>query len=254
MTWDASLYLRFGDERTRPALDLAAHVAVENPGTVADLGCGPGNSTQVLRNRWPKASVIGLDNSADMIAAARKAYPEHDWSEVDIADWSPGRPIDVVFSNAVLQWLGDHETLVPRLFGNVASGGALAFQVPADSYSPVRHLIDEIADDPAWADRMGEAKGALTMHEPGFYYDVLCGRARSVDIWETEYKHVMDGPAAIVEWISSTGLRPFFAPLSADEQARFSAMLTERVAVTYERRRDGRVLFPFRRIFVVAYA
>jgi trans-aconitate 2-methyltransferase len=255
MTWNPDQYLKFADQRTRPAADLAARVVVDSPKAVVDLGCGPGNSTQVLRQRWPMARVSGVDHSAEMIAAARATYPDQEWLIGDVAGWSCDERADVVFSNAALQWLPAHEALVRRLFDQVAPGGALAFQIPSAAYSPLRSFIDEVADDPAWASRMSAARGALTMEAPSVYYDALAPVSRSVDIWETEYCHVLDSPAAIVEWISGTGLRPFLQALgAADERGRFVSMLTARVEGAYPRRRDGRVLFPFRRLFVVANA
>jgi trans-aconitate 2-methyltransferase len=254
-SWDPGKYLLFGNERTRPAVDLASRVAVDAPGTVIDLGCGPGNSTQVLRRRWPRARVCGLDSSAEMIASARQAYPDQEWILAGIEDWSAGVPYDVVFSNAALQWLRDHVALTRHLFAQVAPGGALAFQIPSGAYSPLRSFIHQIARDEAWVARMDGALAALTMEEPQVYYDALVPRASSVDIWETEYYHVMESPSAIVEWISSTGLRPFLNALDSDqEQQRFVSLLTERVTEAYGARSDGRVLFPFRRTFVVAYA
>jgi trans-aconitate 2-methyltransferase len=263
MTWDPNKYLQFGDERTRPAVDLAARIAIENPRTVIDLGCGPGNSTQVLRQRWQVAAgvagggirIYGLDNSPEMIGAARAAFPQQEWVLGRIEDWSASEPHDVVFSNAALQWAKDHVVLTRRLFGQVAPGGALAFQIPSGEFSPVRSFIHEIARDPAWAPRMVHALNALTMEAPHVYYDALAASARSVDIWETEYHHVIESPPAIVEWMSSTGLRPFLNALnSADEKQRFLAILTQRVADAYTTRADGRVLFPFKRTFVIAYA
>lgn len=253
MPWNASHYLQFGDERTRPAVDLAARIAISEPRSVVDLGCGPGNSTQVLRRRWPDASVLGVDRSPEMIAAAGATHPEQDWLQADIATWTPMEPFDIVFSNAVLQWLGDHPRLVRRLLGFVAPGGAFAFQIPSDAYSPVRTYIREIADDPAWRDRMDGPRRALTMESPAVYYDALADQARSLDIWETEYSHVMDSPQAIVAWISSTGLRPFLEALDADEGAEFIRRLSRRVEDGYARRADDRVLFPFRRLFLIAY-
>jgi trans-aconitate 2-methyltransferase len=253
MPWNASHYLRFGNERTRPADDLAARIALPDAQTIVDLGCGPGNSTQVLRRRWPDASILGVDRSPEMIAAAGAAYPEQDWLQADIATWTPTDMFDIVFSNAVLQWLGDHSRLVARLCDFVAPGGAFAFQIPSDAYSPVRIYIREIADDPIWRDRMAGPRSALTMESPGVYYDALVGQARSLDIWETEYNHVMDSPQAIVDWISSTSLRPFLEALDVDEGAEFTRRLASRVAEGYPRRADGRVLFPFRRLFVIAY-
>ncbi len=254
MAWDASNYLRFADERTRPAADLVARVAVAEPARVIDLGCGPGNSTRVLRERWPAARIAGLDTSPEMIGVARESSADTEWLLGDAASWRSVEPFDVVFSNAALQWMPDHAALVRRLFDQVADGGALAFQIPSDRYALVRTLIDEVADDPAWRERMEGPRSSLTMQAPAFYYDALVDLATRLDIWETEYSHVLDGPEAIVEWISSTGLRPFLDALDSDaERERFSAMLTELVADGYPRRVDGKVLFPFRRLFVIAY-
>jgi trans-aconitate 2-methyltransferase len=253
-TWDANHYLQFGGERTRPAVDLAARVDVNHPETVIDLGCGPGNSTQVLRRRWPEAHITGLDSSPAMIAAARASYPEQEWVLASAEEWSPPEPFDVVFSNAALQWIGDHAGLMSRLFAQVAAGGALAFQIPSRSYSAVRAHIDDVADDTAWRERMWAAKAALTLEDPAYYYDALSDQARRLDIWETEYIHIMDGPSSIVDWVSSTGLRPFLNALDTHaERQRFVDLLQTRVAECYARQRDGKVLFPFRRLFVVAY-
>ncbi len=253
--WDPAHYLHFGDERTRPALDLVSRIRLNEPGRIIDLGCGPGNSTQVLRQRWPAARVVGLDHSPEMIAAARAAYPDQDWILADIEEWSSAKPFDLIFSNAALHWMRGPAKLVGRLFGTVAPGGALAFQVPSDAHSPLRLAIQDIADDPAWRSRMGEARTALTLEEPQVYYDTLAPLARSVDLWETLYYHPMASPAAIVDWISTTGLRPFLGALDSDQdQALFLARLEERLGQAYRARHDGRVLFPFRRLFLIAYA
>lgn len=254
MPWDADQYLRFGDERTRAAADLVARIDLPRPESIVDLGCGPGNSTRLLRARWPRARVLGLDSSPEMIASARATDPDSDWIEADIGTWRPERSFDLVFSNAALQWLPDHATLLGRLFAMVSPGGALAFQIPSDADSPVRSSIREISEDPAWNARMAAARGALTMETPAVYYDALARSARALDIWETEYCHVMEGPRAIVDWVAGTGLRPFLDRLDTDEQAEFMDRLGARVAAGYPRRADGRVLFPFRRLFVIAYA
>ena len=251
--WDADHYLRFADERTRPSRDLVARIPLKAPATVVDLGCGPGNSTQVLKTRWPDAQVCGVDNSPEMIETARRDFPDDEWILADLAEWSGDRPFDVVFSNAALQWLPDHAVLVPRLFSLVADGGVLAFQIPSGLYAAVRVHIREISHDPAWSDRMDGPRSMLTMEEPPLYYDALAPIASHVDIWETEYNHVLECPAAIVDWIASTGLRPYLAALHDDsERDRFKSLLLERVTESYPRRVDGRVLYPFRRLFVVA--
>jgi trans-aconitate 2-methyltransferase len=254
-SWNPSSYLQFGDERTRPAIDLVTRIALDSPRTAIDLGCGPGNSTQLLRQRWPQSRVIGLDSSAEMIESASQSYPDQEWVLGSLQEWRADVPQDLVFSNAALQWVPGHAELTRRLFAQAASGGALAFQIPSAKYSVVRSIIHDVAGDPTWAAQMGPALSALTMEAPHVYYDALATQADSVDIWETEYFHVMESPADIVEWISSTGLRPFLETLDSDaEKQRFVAMLTERVEDEFERRADGRVLFPFRRTFVIAYA
>ena len=255
MSWDADLYMRFGDQRTRPARDLADRIDLADPRRIIDLGCGPGNSTAVLRERFPDASLIGLDSSEKMIAKAREGDPGGEWILGAIEEWEPDAPYDVVFSNAAFQWASDHAALLRRLFTHVAEGGALAFQIPRHVDSPLRRAMLEIAEDPAWAARMDEPRSALTMESPGYYYDALADLAETLDIWETEYDHVMDGPDHIVEWISSTGLRPFMHALEDDEAAQehFVALLRERVREEYPRRSDSKVLFPFNRLFCVAY-
>jgi len=246
--------MRFGDERTRPSVDLVSRIAIESPASVIDLGCGPGNSTRVLRQRWPSARVTGLDSSAQMIDAARRQDPDGDWILSPIEEWRPAQAFDVVFSNAALQWLPDHGPLVERLFGHVSPGGALGFQIPSPNYALVRSLIHEIALEGQWKSRMAGPLGALTMESTGFYYDHLARAARAIDIWETEYVHVMASPTAIVDWIATTGLRPFLDVLdSQGESEEFVARLRERVGRCYSTRTDGRVLFPFKRTFVIAY-
>lgn len=253
--WDPRHYLQFGDERTRPSLDLAGRIAIDAPQRVIDLGCGPGNSTQVLAARWPGSRIVGLDSSPKMIDSARSEYPHQEWLLDHIETWSSAPVFDVVFSNAALQWVPEHGPLVQRLFGAVAPGGALAFQIPSADYALVRSLIHEIARSGPWAPLMSDPLGALTMRPPAFYYDHLAASASRLDMWETEYVHVLESPDAIVDWISSTGLRPFLDALDAHaDKQRFEGQLRERVRDAYTRRADGKVLFPFRRTFVIAYA
>lgn len=252
--WDSTHYLKFRDERTRPAADLAARVKLDRPNLIADLGCGPGNSTEILRLRWPESHIVGVDNSPEMIATAKKSFPQQDWVLADVAIWKPANPVDLAFSNAALQWLPDHAVLVARLFELVAPGGALAFQIPSASFALVRTLIHQLSLESPWNERMAAARGSLTLGSPSFYYDVLAEKAASLDIWETEYNHVLNSKEAVVDWIASTGLRPFLAALeSEDERNAFRAELQRRVNDAYDSRVDGKVLFPFRRTFVIAY-
>ena len=254
MSWDAELYLRFSGERTRPSVDLTARIEVPDPLRIIDLGCGPGNSTAVLRRRWPKARITGLDSSPDMIAAASRSYPHDEWLVGDIAAWSAGTPFDVVFSNAALQWVPGHGSLFPHLFAQVAPGGALAVQVPVVFNSAPHREILQTAGDPSWRHLMGPALNALTGEPPSFYYDLLQPLAVRLEMWETEYYHIVESPGAIVEWFRGTSMRPFLAALENEEQRkRFEGILLERFTLAYHPQKDGRILFPFRRLFIIAY-
>jgi trans-aconitate 2-methyltransferase len=256
-TWDAKQYLRFNDQRTRPCRELAARIGIEAPGRVIDLGCGPGNSTSVLAERWPKCELTGLDSSPDMIAAARKSYPQMNWQTGDIAAWAEKnrQPHDIVFSNAALQWVENHAALFPKLLTRVAGGGALAIQMPGNFDAPAHGIMREMAASPAWRGHFPPAGiREWHVHDLPAYHDILAPVAATVDFWETEYLHVMEDAAGIVEWYKGTGLRPFLDALANEElRARFMAEYLERIRRAYPVRGDGRVIFPFRRLFLVAY-
>lgn len=253
-TWNAELYLRFADERTRPCRDLAARVAVESPRRVVDLGCGPGNSTQVVAERWPGAEILGVDNSAAMIESARNTYSQWQFQLGDIAKWeATGDLPDIVFSNAALQWVPDHAELYPRLLGQVASGGALAVQVPANLHAPAHQLMRDLAASAKWRNRF-PAAGVREwhVHEPGFYFDALAPHAAKIDLWTTEYIQIMPSAEAIVDWYRGTGLRPFLDALDSDAQrAEFAADYLAAIRPAYPPQPNGQVLFPFRRLFVI---
>ena len=252
-TWNPAQYLRFADERTQPSLDLVARLQISSPQTIIDIGCGPGNSTRVLHNRWPDARVCGLDSSPAMIEAARASSPELNWQLADAATWKAQTPFDLVFSNATLQWLPRHEVLIPHLFKQVARGGALAVQMPAHYASTLHHETLEVAADARWNARTQGARASLTNHSPSFYYDLLQPLAARLELWETEYIHVLSGPQAIVDWFRATGLRPYLEVLTETERADFEAALLEKYRAKYPQQSDGRILFPFRRLFFIAY-
>jgi len=253
-SWDSGQYLKFSDERTRPANDLVARIKHASPTRVVDLGCGPGNSTAVLSARWPNAEILGLDNSPQMIAAAQKAYPNGTWLAADIARWTAEKPVDVLFSNAALQWVPDHAAVIPRLFAQLAPGGAFAAQIPANYDGIAHQLMRELAKSSTWKTFFREPVREWQVQPPAFYYDVLAPRAASVDLWLTDYLHVLDGPEAIVEWYRGTGLRPFLDRLSQPaERASFVEAYTREIARAYPRQPDGKILFPFRRLFFVSY-
>lgn len=252
--WDANQYLKFASERTQPVFDLIHRVRLEDPRRIADLWCGPGNSTEALRARWPAAELTGVDNSSEMIAKAREARPEGAWVVADAATWQPEKRPDLIFSNAMLQWLPRHEEVCKHLLSLLEPGGALAVQMPAHYNSPLHREILEVSREPVWNDRLERARSALTNLPPEFYYDLLGPVASRLDLWETTYFHVLAGPEGVLEWFRGTGLRPFLEALATpEEKQRFERMLLQRYEVSYPRRAIGLVLFPFRRLFFVAY-
>ncbi len=252
--WDAGQYLRFADERTRPALDLLARLDLAAPRQIVDLGCGPGNSTALLRERWPEAALTGLDNSAEMLMAARRDHPGIDFVAGDMAEWSPPAPYDLVFSNAALQWVGDHPRLLPRLMAGVAAGGALAVQMPRNHDFQTHALMRQVAAEGPWRDRLADARDPSPVQPPEFYYDCLAPLCRRVILWETNYIQVMDGIPAIIAWLHGTGLRPFLARLDAAEKEQFLDRYAALLAEAFPVRVDGKVLLPYPRLFVIATA
>ncbi len=255
-SWAPQEYLQFENERTRPSRDLVARISVDHARAVIDLGCGPGNSTAVLAERWPLAKITGLDNSAAMLERARQHFPQHEWISGDIGEWaaSTDADYDIVFSNAALQWVAGHQTLYPRLLAHVRSGGVLAVQSPANMNAPAHKIMRDLAASPKWKDHFGHGNvREWHVHDAGFYYDVLSPAARNLDIWETEYMHVMPDTRAIAEWYKGTGLRPFLDALSGDEcRDQFMQDYEAALREAYTVRTDGRVLFPFRRLFLIA--
>lgn len=254
INWNPEQYLKFVKERTQASIDLAARIDIESPAAVIDIGCGPGNSTEVLRRKWPEAKLTGLDSSPTMMEKARNDHPDIEWIAGDAASFGFEKKYDVVFSNAALQWMPDHETLVPRLYGIVAGGGALAVQVPADSESPLRKAIVSVSNEAKWSGYTAGCDHLLNYRTADYYYDILTPLAARVDLWETIYYHVLPSHADLVEWYKGTGMKPFLERLP-DEESRteFGKEVLERCKKGYRTRSDGRVLYPFRRIFFVAY-
>ena len=252
MSWDPQQYSRFAGQRLRPALDLIARIPVDDPHTVVDLGCGTGNVTRILRSRWPHARITGVDGSPQMLAEARKAEADIVWEQLDVAAWNPPGKFDLVFSNAALHWLDDHPTLFKRLCGNVAAGGVLAVQMPRNFGAPSHTLMHELALSPRWRDTLGALLRPQPVLAPEAYYDLLAARASSLDIWETEYLQILEGENPVAEWTKGTWLAPLLAALAPGPRADFEAEYRRRVAQAYPRRADGKTLFPFRRLFIVA--
>ena len=251
--WNPELYRQFEDERTRPARELLARVSLTNAARVYDLGCGPGNSTELLVERFPDAQVVGTDNSEAMLASARKRVPACAFELSDIAQWQPDCAPDLIYANAALQWVADHATLVPRLFAALAPGGVLAIQMPDNRDEPTHHLMREVATLDPWASSIGNAAAIRTkILALNAYYDLLAADAAEVDVWRTAYQHPMETPAAIVEWVRGTGLRPFMDPLTPEYREGFLAEYERRIALAYLPRADRRLLLAFPRLFIVA--
>ncbi len=256
--WDPDQYLRFAGERSRPFFDLAVRIGATAPGFVVDLGCGPGQLTAELARRWPQATVLGVDSSAEMIEAATAAGYGGDgfggrlsFELGDVRDFTPGRPMDVIVSNAVLQWVPGHLDLLPRWADWLAPGGWLAFQLPGNFDQPAHTLLRELAASDRWRDRLAGVQLNRQAEDPSSYLDVLAGAGLAVDAWETTYLHVLPGPDPITEWYKGSGLRPVLAALGPEEGGDFVRQYGERVRPAYPAAPYGTVL-PFRRVFVVA--
>ena len=255
MTWDPTCYLRFGAQRLRPAAELLARVPLTAPDSIVDLGCGPGNATRLLADRWPLAELTGVDRSSEMLAEARRDGPDAGWIEADLADWTPDRRFDLLYSNATLHWLDHHDVLFPRLMTLLRPGGVLAVQMPRNFAAPSHVLLRDTAASGPWAAQLATVLREDPVGEPAFYYGLLSGSASSIDIWETEYLQVLEGEDAVLNWVRGTALRPVIETVDAEALGAFEARYAERLRAAYPRRpEDGRTLFPFKRLFVIAVA
>ncbi len=244
MRWDPEQYLAFDDLRLRPALDLMARIPGAAGGMVVDLGCGPGNVTEVLRGRFPDAELVGVDSSPDMLARARAALPDARFVEASIADWQPERPAGVIYSNAAL---------FPRLFAGLAPGGHLAVQMPRNHGEASHQAMIETVEAGAWANRLRPVVRETPVALPQSYHRILAPLADRLDIWEAVYLQVLEGENPVKEWTKGTALRPFLAALEdPGERAAFEADYARRILAAYPPEADGRTLFPFRRLFIVA--
>ncbi len=257
--WNPIQYERFSAERLRPALELLARIPLVSPRVVCDLGCGTGEVTRRLAERWRSAEVYGLDHSREMLEAAR-ATPDGSihWIEGDLADWTPTERPDVIYSNAALHWVERHEELLPRLVRSLAPGGCLAVQMPLSWELPSHRLMREVLANggeggrPLGSDELRRRMARKWVGDPDDYYDLLAEMAPILDIWETRYFHVLTGDDPVLEWVKGTGLRPILHALGADERSLFLNGYRRRLREAYPPQADGRTLYPFGRLFIVA--
>lgn len=254
VAWDPGQYLKFADHRLRPAVDLLNRIDLDQPREVYDLGAGAGNVTRLIKERWPDAHVTGIDDSEDMLAKAAATAPAITWQRADLATWRPSRPADLIYSNAALHWLPAHDRLFPTLLGALAPGGVLAVQMPRNFGARSHTAISEAALAGPWRATLEPLLRPAPVADPDFYYGVLAARAAALDVWETEYLQVLEGPDPVKEWTKGTWLKPLLDALREPERSRFEAAYAALVAQAYPRRTDGRTLFPFRRLFLVARA
>ncbi|MBR9972354.1 trans-aconitate 2-methyltransferase [Magnetospirillum sulfuroxidans] len=252
MAWDPKLYAAFAAPRLRPALDLLARIDREAPAHVVDLGCGTGNVTRLLAARWPQARIEGVDASAEMLAAATEQASPITWRQADIGGWAPDDQVDVLFSNAALHWLDDHHRLLPRLIGHIAPGGVLAVQMPHNHYAASHSIMAQAAEAGPWAALLRPLARRFPVADAAVYYDILSPLARRLDIWETEYLHVLEGDNPVVQWTMATALRPLLDALDEPQRRAFLAEYSQRIAAAYPRRADGKTVFAFRRLFLIA--
>lgn len=251
MGWEPDRYLQFSDERLQPAIDLLNRIPLARSERIVDLGCGAGNVTRLLTQRWPEADITGLDSSPEMLDRARRVLPTARFELSGVEHWEPDGPPDLLFSNAALHWVGDHSSLFPRLLDSLSPGGVLAVQMPGNFEAPSHRLIRELAASPAWTGKLGPGRmgAVLPMAD---YQHILAPRCTRLSLWETTYWQSMSGPAPVLDWLRGTTLIPYLAPLDDVTRAAFLAELGASLTAAYPADATGTTLFPFRRIFILA--
>jgi trans-aconitate 2-methyltransferase len=250
--WNPTQYLRFGDERVRPALDLLSRISLDAPKVIYDLGCGTGAVTAMLKERWPEARVTGVDSSQAMLDRARTLEADVDWLERDLNEWEPEAPADLLYSNAVLHWLDSHETLFPRLLSGLKTGGVLAVQMPYNFSAPSHTLIAETVRNGPWRGNLEPHLREQPVLDTTAYYDILGPHTSNLDIWETTYLHVLQGEDPVVEWTKGSILGPLLELLDGEQVPVFLDSYRAPIGKAYPQQGDGKTLLPFKRLFLVA--
>ncbi len=253
-TWNPKTYLEFAAHRTRPVEDLIPRLKLEVPGAIYDLGCGPGNVTMKLRTRWPDRTVIGIDASHEMLSDAKAAYGTQTvtWIQGDIEQWSADQPAALVFANASLHWVGEHDILFPHLLRNVAPGGLMAIQVPVTAQAPYQDCIRQVISAPKWRERLAGVHPHDDVYLADRYYELLSPQAANIDMWETHYHHILSGVEPAIAWMSGAGLVPFLTHLDGADRQAFLADYAAAMKQPYAPRSDGKTIFTMRRLFIIA--
>jgi trans-aconitate 2-methyltransferase len=252
--WNPVLYLKFNKERIQPSIDLVSRINYTDPGKIIDIGCGPGNSTQVLHDKWPDSYIVGADNSEAMIKKASEDYPDQKWILFDAAKDSVNEKFDIVFSNATIQWIPNHEHLIKNLADLLTAKGCLAIQIPLFLDMPIGKAIEEISGMKHWNFIPEQNNEKFTIHTPSFYFDQLNLYFGKADIWQTDYFHVMDSHSSILEMMRSTGLKPHLDRLHDEcNKKEFEKQVLDSIKRDYPVQSNGKVLFPFRRLFFIAW-
>ena len=251
--WDPAQYARFGDHRLRPALELLARVDLTSPRLVYDLGCGAGEIARLMTERWPEATVVGSDSSAEMLEKAGVTPSRVRWEQADVRTWRPPEAPDLLYSNAMLQWVDGHDEILPRLAGFLKPGGVLAIQMPLSwdepSHQLMRRTLAEVAPQ---AETLRAMLDRRWVSDPERYYDLLRPMVQVLDVWVTRYIQVLEGEDPILEWVKGTGLRPVLSGLQGAERDRFVEEYRRKLADAYPKRARGETLFPFPRLFIIA--
>ena len=253
--WNPEHYLKYGNERTQPSIDLVNRIRAEHaPVQIADIGCGPGNSSQVLMQRWPGAKLTGVDNSPAMIEKARRDYPHQNWILADASQFNTDQKFSLIFSNAAIQWIPNHEALFERFFDLLEEEGTIAVQFPQFQEMVLGKVIDLVSRKERWKRQTEDCGQVFTCHSDSYYYNLLSDKVKSMDIWETDYIHVMPNHLSIVDWIKSTGMKPYLERISGEQEKKdFENEVLAEIKTAYPRQENGCVLFSFKRFFLIAY-
>jgi len=252
MEWNPEKYLKFTIERLQPSIDLIYRIKHSQPKSIIDIGCGPGNSTMLLASKWPESKILGLDNSSIMIDQAKQDYPNQEWILADAFSYEFDDKFDIIFSNAVIQWIPNHEQLIKKFYIMLSNEGVLAVQVPLFWEMRLGILIDKVALDPRWSVFTGDVSQIFTIHDHSFYYNQLSKHFKSIEMWQTDYVHIMDSQESILDMIRSTGLKPYLMRISNEEiKKKFELEVLKKIKIAYPLQEDAKVLLPFKRLFFI---